>query len=116
MRRISESKFISHFRHSQAGGKFIPDLADDELTDMPSRAFPRHLPDHVAEIIGRHAEMLGTHIYRRKSLSYLPSVSEIMLQETVESREDVVVYYNTSVIFESLLTAPRSQVFNPLKI
>jgi len=23
---------------------------------------------------------------------------------------------NTSVIFESLLTAPRSQVFNPLKI
>ena len=26
------------------------------------------------------------------------------------------LYYNTSVIFESLLTAPRSQVFNPLKI
>lgn len=64
---IFEAELVGGFGYRQTGGKLVFNLADDIPPDLPPRAFARHLLYQVAEIVGRHAEVLGAYVHGRQT-------------------------------------------------
>ena len=64
---------------------------DDEPTDVAARRVPSRLLDDIAEIVGRHAELVCTILHCGQAKGILEAVFEIVAEQAVEADEDVGV-------------------------
>ena len=67
---ILEAKFVGDLRDGCTSGKLILRHLDDVLANMVAGGVARHFLEHVAEVVGRHTELIGAILHGGK-----PSVS-----------------------------------------
>ena len=69
--------------------RFCP--LDDILTDIVACRVTRHSFNHIPEIVGRHAQFVGTILHGRYAESYLQLFLIIIPKQVLEFREYVRV-------------------------
>ena len=83
---------------------------DDEPTDVAARRVPGGLFNDIAEVVGRHAELVGAILHGGQAEGQLELVLVITPQQAVEADEDVGVFYlagDELAVVESLAEVER---------
>ena len=90
---IFEAEAVGHLGDGFPCRKAVLGKLDDELADVVARRVAGGLLDDIAEVIGRHAELVGTILHGGQAESQLELVLEIVAEQAVEADEDVGVLY-----------------------
>ena len=66
---------------------------DDELANVAACRIAGRLLDDIAEIVGRHTQLVGAILYGGQTEGQLELVLEIVAEQAVEADEDIGVLY-----------------------
>ena len=86
---ILESETVGHLGDGLSGGQSVLGQADNKPTDVAARRLPGCLFDDIAEIVGRHAQPIGTVLHGGQSELQLKLLVEIVAEQAVEADENV---------------------------
>ncbi len=90
---ILEAEAVGHLGDGFPRRKAVLGKLDDELADVAARRVPGRLLDDIAEVVGRHTELVGTILHGGQAEGQLELVLEIVAEQAVEADEDVGVLY-----------------------
>lgn len=92
MLRIFKSQPICHLRNGNTRCQFVFCQLDNVLADMVTCSVARSLFYQVAEIVGRHAELVGAVLHCGLTECKLPFLVEIIVQQSVELHQHIRVF------------------------
>ena len=90
---IFEAEAVGHLGDAFPCRQPVLGKLDDELADVVARRVAGGFLDDIAEIVGRHAELVGAILHGGQAESQLELVLEIVAEQAVEADEDVGVLY-----------------------
>ena len=88
---VFESETVRYLGDGLPCRKAVLGKLDDELADVAARRVTGRLLDDIAEVVGRHAELVGAILHGGQGVGQLELVLEVVAQQAVEADEDVGV-------------------------
>ena len=88
---IFEAEAVGHLGDGFPCRKPVLGKLDDELADVVARRVAGGFLDDIAEVVGGHAELVGTILHGGQAEGQLELVLEIVAEQAVEVDKDVGV-------------------------